>query len=885
MNSLTTVGGTVVALDADAGRPGQLPLGLRRGGSAGSAHDARPTKVGAHDVHKDVHRHPGYLPPRPEGSATYVRPAVPRPVLEAREPSVGSVNARRARSGSRSVSEARDPLGVSFTSSVSHALPGSGGSEYAEPSNKDSSVAAHHTVLAANQPIVAVLERLSQTARYAESLYFQRKFEEGIDRVRGHRAAFPSAEAALGLCFDLNDDMLGMIAEEAESLLAVKRIARAPTQERAEELYAERPSENGGWTEGHAADEGPARQARPWETPTADVHVSNESHLRRSARSVGWSEMDTLTDLSGYARRVTYDEHNAETPRATPREVSYSFPSTPATPGRVVISSPYEEALDYPYQLPPTPFTPGKLQAGSYEELDLSGHLYLPTTSQSTESKQGERMFHESAGMTMQEDFAVVDRKEQARMRVRQHLERIDEKVRRVREGHAMGTRPSVVQRRAQSHGVFGAAQDVDKPERVRRWDSFGGAGRAYGEVEGAKVTLLPTLETPGWGAEVKGASLPFDEERIRAAESALGLKSLQEYKRLLAEKTLEVEGLEHRCKAHLEESEEGMEKRDEEIKQFKAAMKEAEQALSALEDTIRQLEAAAEEKDDLIDRLQARVEILEEELAKSGNSSLEKEAEYREHIQALNESIAQLGAAVKEKDSSIASLQDKTAELEDELSETEVQLEASKTALADAQNAIAGKDEKVEALEKELISTKDLLQGQMELYKNEISSSLENTTQLMDLMSKEKDNLIATLNAKVSMLEQTLSEVEEEQKRGLVEHGERERELTDKIQSLALELKVKDKLIAGAKISSKKTPKAGHGSRRSGRKVTPDRPKNRHSQRRHRAHHQHRMLDGFQVPPERDYMAGRYYTDEEAVYDGRMMYPSADDSIFEFSS
>ena len=125
---------------------------------------------------------------------------------------------------------------------------------------------------------------------------------------------------------------------------------------------------------------------------------------------------------------------------------------------------------------------------------------------------------------------------------------------------------------------------------------------------------------------------------------------------------------------------------------------------------------------------------------------------------------------------------------------------------------------------------------------------------------------------------------MEEEQKRGSVEHGERERELTDKIQSLALELKVKDKLIAGAKISSRKTPKAGHGSRRSGRKVTPDdRPKNRHSQRRHREHHQRRIPVGFHIPPEHNYMAGRYYTDEEAM----MMYPttSADDSIFEFSS
>ena len=70
-------------------------------------------------------------------------------------------------------------------------------------------------------------------------------------------------------------------------------------------------------------------------------------------------------------------------------------------------------------------------------------------------------------------------------------------------------------------------------------------------------------------------------------------------------------------------------------------------------------------------------------------------------------------------------------------------------------------------------MSTRELLQGQVDLYKNEIASSLENTTRVMDLVSKENDRLIESLNAKIAVLEGLLAEADE----GRVREGARSAE------------------------------------------------------------------------------------------------------------
>merc|ERR1712194_662274 len=129
----------------------------------------------------------------------------------------------------------------------------------------------------------------------------------------------------------------------------------------------------------------------------------------------------------------------------------------------------------------------------------------------------------------------------------------------------------------------------------------------------------------------------------------------------------------------------------------------------------------------------QARVKELELELSKNGDFSRQKELEHREHVQMLNERISQMVVAINEKNGSLSSLRIKTRNIEAEIATT-------LATMSNDQNTLAKQSKQLQTSEQELISAKKLLTDQANLYKNEIASSLENTTQLMDLVAKEKD-------------------------------------------------------------------------------------------------------------------------------------------------
>jgi len=65
-----------------------------------------------------------------------------------------------------------------------------------------------------------------------------------------------------------------------------------------------------------------------------------------------------------------------------------------------------------------------------------------------------------------------------------------------------------------------------------------------------------------------------------------------------------------------------------------------------------------------------------------------------------------------------------------------------------------------------------------------------------VDLVSEEKDSLIDSLRAKISMLEQSLAELEEEEEEGAARGAEKERKLNDRIHDLAAALMEKDRRI-----------------------------------------------------------------------------------------
>lgn len=353
-------------------------------------------------------------------------------------------------------------------------------------------------------------------------------------------------------------------------------------------------------------------------------------------------------------------------------------------------------------------------------------------------------------------------------------------------------------------------------------------------------------------------ANMVSPEEVIKAYENSLGLYGIEDYKFLLENKTMEIARLEEKYKEHVEQSYKNLTEKGDELDHFRAAMKEAEDTVKSLEDTIHQLEQAGNNKDELVEILRRQAEKLEVELEQKAATTLEKEIDHQESVKTLNESISELCGDIKERDNTISDLQDHNSELETVLAKSKEDHNAVQTELAAAQKDIIDKDERIQSLQDELDTTKEQLQEQMELYRNEISSSLENTTQLMDLMSKEKDSLINSLHTKITMLEQSLTELSYEQDMGTLQHDGYTKELNDKIHNLALALTDKDKVIEMLKSEMKVSSAADAKKLASMKKKEKDRKmkeaariivsssrspryEKTSSQTRHGRHHNHR--------------------------------------------
>jgi len=953
MNSLTTVGGTVInaeEFDVDQQEPKSRRTRMNvvrrvrsvddhhHGGDFG--HGDLQQRMGRKDAAVDAVDEP--IRSTARGGATHTRATLPPATLDrhrsapsrttidndeldVRPPRAEySANTRRFSSRVRAstlVPESREPV-TTILDTSSHTLPNDTSSRTSRVSFEappsplglpSPSKILSPVALAAKQSILHTLQNLSQSESYATSPYFQRIFNQGMANVKQYSEELRDVEDALHMCFEVNEDMVHVIAGAASAAVEKEAMERAAVQEEPSAAVGMDAQVMGQRMATY-------RQSKPREEPR------NGNDYGRVDESLGRSvvsnprQLSASTDLSGYIQRGTQKSHGHH---------DHQDLLIGSSPAQYQDTEHYREVntsrsnLTHALSLPLPP-TLGMLQPLTPDELDVATLLHYGTD-------------HLSTARTPQEGLGANYRKEKARHRVQQYLERIDDRVKSVKVQGLSNNRSTV--KRVHSHDFLRSASGIalgdssgamhQHEQQVRPWDSFD-VGMRTGERASAhhgannergtnkrlvhdsgprmkQQLFLPSLETPGgleqqpqtmsssvFRANVavveearaeaaslaarmgsipfdesgvqrrddghyrgsrdtvghhpdqrQDGSLPFDEsdvqrrddghhqssrdtaghhldgnrtayesylsgsisssnddnaiapeQRIKAIEKSVGLKSLQEYKELLKQKTLEVEGLEHRFQTQMEQNEEDVGVRDDEIQQFKMAMKEAERAVAALEETIQHLEEASNEKDELIKQLRTKVKVLENELEKSNKSNLQKEIEHQEHIRMLNESISQMGAAVKKRDGSISSFQTKMEELEAELAKTLVQFNSSQAAVANAQKTFAKKDQRLKAFEQELTSTKELQQGQMDLFKNEISSSLENTTQLMDLMSKEKDSLIDSLNAKIPVLEQSVAELEEEKEQGGLLGVEKENELNEKIHTLALALTEKDRQI-----------------------------------------------------------------------------------------
>ena len=403
-------------------------------------------------------------------------------------------------------------------------------------------------------------------------------------------------------------------------------------------------------------------------------------------------------------------------------------------------------------------------------------------------------------------------------------------------------------------------------------------------------------------------------EGKIEAVERSVGLRNLRDYRRLIEERDEEIKTLIHRYETEMEDAGREMLGRDEQLARYREVMAEAEGAIAAFEEAVRKLEGASNEKDALIAELAGRVRALEVELERTLSAKHEMEADDRVTIEALREGIARLEKDAGEREADQAESRAEVMRLRVELAGVTEQYDTSRADLANAQSVIALRDERIQSSEQEVALMKEMLQGHIELYKNEISLSLENTTTLMDSMTKQKDSVIESLNAKIAILEQSLADLEEEREVGALSNELKCRELNDKIQTLAIALTEKDRQIGVLQKEKEQIElREKHSATSAGPSIRTKSLKartsdagerlhptihHRHGERKKRHHHRNMISpDGYFRP--HNYGArepgGAHYRDEKRDDEngvGHRRYPagpiihyttSADDSIFDY--
>jgi hypothetical protein len=378
-----------------------------------------------------------------------------------------------------------------------------------------------------------------------------------------------------------------------------------------------------------------------------------------------------------------------------------------------------------------------------------------------------------------------------------------------------------------------------------------------------------------------RAARLVADERRSRtevmAVERSVGLLSIREYKDLLAERTSELEGLRNRYETEVESTGRDLREKDERLASYRDVMEEAELAIKAFGESVRTLEIASMEKDELIAELEERVRDLEAELERTLIVKAEMETQHRTVVEALNEGIARMEKDAGESDDNRTELSAEVTRLKTELVRVTEESNSSRTELVNAKNAIILRDERIKSSESEVVLMKEMLQSHIELYKNEISLSLESTTAMMNSLTQEKDSVIESLNAKIALLEQTLVELEEEKKAGALAEETTRKELNEMIQTLAIALTEKDTQIDVLQKNGRKLKKrhSAVGERKTRHLhyeiMSPEgyqKPQMRRVHRRHPSrgayHHDETRDDEYSVAHQRH---PAYYTDD-SIFD-----------------
>jgi hypothetical protein len=285
------------------------------------------------------------------------------------------------------------------------------------------------------------------------------------------------------------------------------------------------------------------------------------------------------------------------------------------------------------------------------------------------------------------------------------------------------------------------------------------------------------------------------DEEAAHPAEAELfsGSEHLV--------KGLELAEDNKRMSLQLEQNRVELNRQKEEIRAFKVAMAEAETAVQMLEESVRELNEDTKAKDGLIGRLESKVK--EQDIASAG-----KQKAHQEEVKELGSALAQLNTLVKE-------MEAKTKEANANLAEAVEKYNKSEEALKELKLTMAKKED-------EHTNEIDDLAKELEACKETMTSSLDNTKKQMDGIIKEKDELIYSLSAKIEILESNLEDMKEMKLQVDISAAKKEKDLNEKIHSLATTLTEKDEKMTGLekeinelKLSSKKEKRSERQQRR----------------------------------------------------------------------
>jgi hypothetical protein len=285
-------------------------------------------------------------------------------------------------------------------------------------------------------------------------------------------------------------------------------------------------------------------------------------------------------------------------------------------------------------------------------------------------------------------------------------------------------------------------------------------------------------------------------EEIIRRTEQSLGLLSLHDYKLELARIIAARAEMETKFRSELDLAGREVQTKDERIDHYRIIMEEAERAIASYEEAVHDLEEASNEKDALIEQLSERVSELELELERVLGEKTTADAEHMTTIETLKANIVRMKSDAEVRDVDQSELHANITNLESKLDTVTKSYTASQAELTNAHGIIELRDERIRSSEQEVILMKEMLQGHIQLYQNEISLSLENATLVMDSLANQKDSIIATLNDKIVLLEQSLTELEEEKEVYAMTSEKSSKELNEKIHTLAIALTEKDRLI-----------------------------------------------------------------------------------------